>query len=182
MADLTERSISSKEIFNGDILHVFKDTVSLPDGKPAAREFIRHIGAVCIVPLTADGLVVMESQFRYPIGRVVSEIPAGKLDSKTEDRLEAAKRELREETGYTADSWTDMGEIFPAPAYSDERITMYLAEGLHKGDRSLDDDEFLDVVLVPLSELVDDILSGRITDGKTQAAILKAAGILSRRN
>ena len=177
---LGEKTISSECVFDGCILHVIKDNVALPNGNEATREVIRHIGAVCVVPVTDDGQVVMERQYRYPIDTVISEIPAGKLDSKDEDRLEAAKRELKEETGYSADKWVDMGIYYPAAAYSDERITMYLATGLHKGEQKLDEDEFLNVEIIPIENLVDDIMSGRITDGKTQVAILKAARILKR--
>lgn len=177
---LIEKKIATEEIFEGFVLHVQKDTIELPNKKTAFRELIRHIGAVCVVPVTEDGKVIVERQFRYPIDQVITEIPAGKLDSSTEDRLEAAKRELREETGYTADSWTDIGIYYPAAAYSDEKITMYLARGLHKGEQELDEDEFLNVTKRPIEELVDEIVSGKITDGKTQVAILKAYTILKR--
>ena len=177
---LVEKKIATEEIFEGFVLHVQKDTIELPNKKTATRELIRHIGAVCVVPVTEDGKVIVERQFRYPIDQVITEIPAGKLDSSTEDRLEAAKRELREETGYTADSWTDIGIYYPAAAYSDEKITMYLARGLHKGEQELDEDEFLNVTKRPIEELVDEIVSGKITDGKTQVAILKAYTILKR--
>ena len=177
---LVEKKIATEEIFEGFVLHVQKDTIKLPNEKTATRELIRHIGAVCVVPVTDDGKVIVERQFRYPIDQVITEIPAGKLDSSTEDRLEAAKRELREETGYTADSWTDIGIYYPAAAYSDEKITMYLARGLHKGEQELDEDEFLNVTKRPMEELVDEIVSGKITDGKTQVAILKAYTILKR--
>ena len=174
LKNLEEVMVASEEIFDGHVVHLFKDTVALPNGKLATRETVRHIGAVAIVPVTDDGSVIIERQFRYPLGCVITEIPAGKLDSKTENRLEAAKRELREETGYTADEWVDLGDYFPAAAYTDERISLYLARGLKQGERSLDEDEFLDVVAVPMEELVRDVLNGTITDGKTQAAILKA--------
>lgn len=170
---LEEVKIASKDIFDGHILHVYKDTVELPNGKEASRELIRHIGAVAVVPLTDDGNVIVERQFRYPLGQVITEIPAGKLDSFDEDRLEAIKRELREETGYVADEWMELGDYHPAAAYTDERITLYLATGLHKGERELDEDEFLDVIEVPLIDLVKDVAVGKITDGKTQVAILK---------
>ncbi|MBQ5797411.1 MAG: NUDIX hydrolase [Firmicutes bacterium] len=170
---LEEVKIASKEIFDGHILHVYKDTVELPNGKEASRELIRHIGAVAVVPLMDDGNVIVERQFRYPLGQVITEIPAGKLDSFDEDRLEAIKRELREETGYVADEWMELGDYHPAAAYTDERITLYLATGLHKGERELDEDEFLDVIEVPLIDLVKDVAAGKITDGKTQVAILK---------
>ena len=178
---LIETTVSSKSIYDGFILHVKEDDIMLPNGKPAKREIIRHIGAVCVVPVTENKEVIVERQFRYPINQVITEIPAGKLDSKDEDRLEAAKRELREETGYVADEWTDIGIYYPAAAYSDEKITMYMAKGLHKGEQELDDDEFLDVKSVPVKELLDMVMTGEITDGKTQVAILKVANILGVR-
>ena len=175
---LGETKTDSESIFDGIILHVLSDTVTLPNGKPATRELLRHVGAVCVLPVTEDGRVVVERQFRYPVDEVLTEIPAGKLDSKTEDRLAAAKRELREETGYTADRWTSLGDFYPAPAYSDEKLTLYLAQGLHRGAQALDADEFLQVETVPLATLVDEVMAGRIPDAKTQLAILKAAAVL----
>ena len=177
-ARLSEKKISSEEIFDGIVLHVVRDTVGLSNGSTAVREVIRHIGAVCVIPVTENNEVIVERQYRYPLGRVILEIPAGKLDAPDEDRLSAIRRELREETGYTADEWTEIGDFHPAPAYSDEYITMYLARGLHQGERHLDEDEFLDVYTVPLKDLVDEVMSGRISDAKTQVAILKAARIL----
>ena len=175
---LGETRTSSEDIFDGVILHVKRDMVSLSNGSITVREVIRHIGAVCVIPVTDDNRVIMERQFRYPLNKVILEIPAGKLDAPDEDRLSAIQRELREETGYTADTWTELGDFHPAPAYSDEYITMYLARGLHKGERELDDDEFLDVYAIPLAELVQDFMEGRISDAKTQVCILKAARIL----
>lgn len=176
--NLEEVMTASEEIFNGKILHLYRDTVRLPNGNAATRETIRHVGAVAVVALTDDHQVIVERQFRYPLNRVITEIPAGKLDSFTEDRLCAAKRELEEETGYTADNWISLGDYFPAAAYCDERITIYLATGLHQGARHLDEDEFLNVSLVPLDALVEDVMQGRITDGKTQVALLKARQLL----
>lgn len=178
--NLTEVQTGSAEIFDGQIVHLFKDTVTLPNGKAATREVIRHIGAVAVVPLTDDGKVIVERQFRYPLNRVITEIPAGKLDSFTEDRLSAAQRELEEETGYTAAEWTELGDFHPTAAYCDEKITLYLARGLQEGTRHLDEDEFLNVIAVPLEELVADILAGKITDGKTQTAILKVFCLLNQ--
>lgn len=180
---LREEQIGTENIFSGIILNVKRDRVRLPNGNSSVREVIRHVGAVCVVPVTGDGRVVVERQYRYPIDQVITEIPAGKLDSREEDRLDAAKRELWEETGIRADSWTDMGLYYPAAAYSDEKITMYLAQGLHlkeMGDQHLDEGEFLNVEIRPIGELVEEILSGAITDGKTQAAILKAAALLKK--
>jgi ADP-ribose pyrophosphatase len=175
---LREEKLSSEDIFDGIILHVKKDQVALPNGNTAVREVIRHIGAVCVIPVMDNGDVIMERQYRYPLDRVILEIPAGKLDAPDEDRLSAIQRELREETGYTADSWTVIGDFHPAPAYSDEYITMYLAQGLHQGARHLDSDEFLDVYTVPLKDLVQDVMDGKIPDAKTQICVLKAARIL----
>jgi len=129
--------------------------------------------------VTKDWKVRMERQYRYPHGKVVVEIPAGKLDSAQEDRLEAAKRELKEETGITADHWQDMGNFIPTPAYTQEVVTMFLATGLHSGERHLDDEEFLEVFEMPLDDLVEEIMQGRISDGKTIAAVLKAYLLLS---
>ena len=175
---LSEKPSSSEDVFKGIILHVKRDTVTLSNESTAVREVIRHIGAVCVIPVTENNEVIMERQYRYPLDRVIWEIPAGKLDTPDEDRLSAIQRELREETGYTADEWTEIGDFHPAPAYCDEYITMYMARGLHKGERNLDDDEFLDVYAVPLADLVRDVMEGRISDAKTQVCVLKAARIL----
>ena len=177
-ARLREVKQSSEDIFDGVILHVKKDTVALPNGNLTVREVIRHIGAVCVIPVLDNGDVIVERQYRYPLDRVILEIPAGKLDAPDEDRLSAIQRELREETGYTADEWTVIGDFHPAPAYSDEYITMYLARGLHKGEQDLDADEFLDIYTIPLEELVREVMAGRISDAKSQVCILKAARIL----
>lgn len=176
--NLKEVKTASQEIYDGVILHVYKDSVTLPNGKPAGREVIRHVGAVAVVPLTDDGKVIVERQYRYPLDMVMTEIPAGKLDSREEDRLEAAKRELREETGITADEWIEMGIYYPAAAYTDEKITLYLAKGLHFGVQDLDEDEFINIEAVPLKTLVEEVMEGKITDGKTQVAILKADRML----
>lgn len=174
---LAESRLNSELIFNGKILHVYRDDIKLPDGGTAEREIIRHIGAVCIVPITDDGKIILEKQYRYAIGQVITEIPAGKLDFAGEDPLDAAKRELKEETGYTARNWQKLGIFYPAAAYSDERITMFLATGLEKGERKLDSDEFLDFFEMPLKEAYERVMSGEIVDSKTQNGILKAVNI-----
>ena len=175
---LREEKLSSEKIFDGVILHVVRDEIKLSNGNKSTREVIRHVGAVGVVPVTDNNEVIVERQYRYPLDEVITEIPAGKLDSKEEDRLSAAKRELQEETGITADTWTNLGDFHPAAAYSDERLTLYLAQGLHFGSQNLDDDELLNVKKVPISDLVDEIMDGTITDSKTIAAILKTARIL----
>ena len=177
---LIERFAASEEIFDGVVLHVNKDTVTLPDGKSAVREVIRHVGAVCVVPLTEAGEVICVRQYRYAAGQVLLEIPAGKLDHKQEDRREAALRELREETGVRCETLTSLGAFYPAPAYSDELIDMYLAEGLSYGDTDPDEDEFLDVVRVQLAEMVDMAMRGELPDAKTQMAVLRVWAIKQR--
>ena len=180
-SQLAERQIGSEEIFDGVIMHVFRDKVELPDGSTSSREVIRHIGAVCVIPVTDEGNVILERQYRYPLGQVMTEIPAGKLDYVGEDHFDAIKRELKEETGYSAECWQELGWFYPAAAYSDEKIMMYLATGLHKGEQTLDQGEFLNVFEMPLKEAVVQVMSGEITDSKTQTAILKAANVLQNR-
>ena len=178
MSRLREVQTETRDVFDGVLLHVRQDTVRLPNGASSIREVIRHIGAVCVIPVTDRNEVIVERQYRYPVDRIMLEIPAGKLDAPDEDRLSAIQRELREETGYSADEWIPLGDFHPAPAYSDEYITMYLARGLHQGRQALDEDEFLDVYTVPLQELVRDVMDGRISVAKTQVAVLKAARML----
>ncbi len=170
---LTEKWVNTEEIFDGAIIHVQKDEIELPDGKHAYRELIRHVGAVCIVALTDDGYVIMERQYRYPVSQVIFEIPAGKLDSKNEDPEMAARRELREETGYVAGRMLHLGPLYPTCAYSDEKIEMYLALDLEQAEREPDEDEFIDLEKIKLEELAELIVDGKIPDSKTQAAVMR---------
>ena len=179
MSNLEEKQITREEIYDGKVLHLVKDRVLLPDGNESVREIGLHSGAVAVIPLLSDGRVIMERQFRYAHGRVFLEIPAGKLDHAGEIPLEAAKRELREETGAVAKSYTFLGRLDTTPALIDEKIYMYLAEDLEFHERELDADEFLDVEYIPLTELVEMVMRGEICDGKTQIAILKAARLKS---
>ncbi len=171
--DFYEGCLDSQLIFDGKVLHLYKDTIRLPNGKTSMREYCRHGGAVCVVPLTREGEVVCVRQYRYALGRVVLEIPAGKLDSPEEDHTEAAVRELGEETGYIAATITPIGELYTSPALLSEVIYMYLAEDMSPGEIHPDPDEFLEVVKIPLADMVDMILRGEICDSKTQAAVLK---------
>ena len=173
MDELREVQTASKRIYHGHILDFFTDTVRLPNGHTAPRELTRHVGAVCVVPLTDDGKVIVERQFRYPLDETILEIPAGKRDSKSEPPEEAARRELREETGIEPKELVCLGTYYPAAAYSDEVIWMYLARGLTFGVQKLDDDEFLTLEAMPLSDLVQEIAKGNVPDGKTQAAVLR---------
>ncbi len=174
MDNLFEKKINSTNVFKGKLLDVYSDDIELPNGHRSKREYIKHVGAACVVPVDDDGNLIIERQFRYPFGCVLTEIPAGKLDSKSEPHLEAAKRELKEETGYSAENMVYLGEFLPTCAYSDEIIHMYLATGLTKGEQNLDDDEFVGVETMSLEQAVKEIMNGSITDGKTQTAILKA--------
>ncbi len=181
ISKLEEKQKLSELIFDGTVLHLYRDEIYLPDGREAYREYCRHIGAVCIVPITDGGEVVCVRQYRYPFADVMLEIPAGKLDSKTEDPTAAALRELREETGATCKKLTYMGKYYSSPAILDECIHMYMAEGLDFGETDFDDDEFIETVKIPLDKLVDMIMNGEVPDGKTQAAVMRAGLALSRR-
>lgn len=175
--ELEETTVSSRLIFDGKVVHLYKDTVRLPDGAESVREYVKHIGAVCILPLTDDGEVILERQYRYAVRQILTEIPAGKLDAPDEDPLEAAKRELREETGATAREMIPLGDYYGSPAILGERIRMFLAKGLTFGETEFDEDEFLEVFRLPLDEAEAAVLRGEIPDGKTQAAILRAAAM-----
>ena len=172
--NLTEAELSSEAKYDGDLLHIRRDTVRLPNGKTATREYNIHYGAVCVIPLLENGDVLLERQYRYPLRQVITEIPAGKLDAPDENPLEAAKRELREETGATAREWHELGLFCPVGAYSTETIHMFLATGLTFGERELDEDEFLNVFRMPLRELAEQVVGGKIPDAKTQAAAMRA--------
>ena len=171
--DLEEKQLDSKEIYKGTLLHVFKDRVALPDGKETDREYIKHVGAVAIVAMDDNGRIAVEHQFRYPFGTDLLEIPAGKLDYEGEDHLEAARRELREETGITAADFEYIGPFYPTCAYSTEVIHLYFAWNLTFGERELDDDENINVEMMDIREVADMILRGLVPDGKTQTAVLK---------
>jgi ADP-ribose pyrophosphatase len=176
--DLTEHFVSGEQVYDGDLLKVYRDKVRLPDGKTAGREYIRHPGAVAIVPLFDDGRVLLERQFRYPHRREFIEVPAGKVDPG-EPHLETARRELLEETGYIAAEWRSLGVIHTAIAYTDEVIELFSARKLTLRERRLDDGEFLELLIVEFKEAIQMIRDGRITDAKTVAALLlyeKSAG------
>ena len=178
---LIEKMHSSELIYDGRVIRVFRDEVTLPDGKIALRELNRHVGAVCVIPVTAEGEVICVRQYRYAVGEVLLEIPAGKLDGKDEDPRTAALRELREETGAICSKLTYLGRYLGSPAILDETIHMYLAEDLSFTDLALDEDDCLETVRLPLSTLRDMVLRGEIPDGKTQAAVLRAASMLEGR-
>ena len=171
MSKLKEEKISGAVVYAGNFLTVEKDQVRLPDGSTGEREYIRHPGAVLIVPLFDDGRVLLERQFRYPHGREFIEVPAGKLEAD-EPHLETAKRELLEETGYTAQEWSRLGVIHTAIAYTNEAIEIFVAKKLQLGERKLDAGEFLETLIVGFDEAIAMIRDGRITDAKSVTALL----------
>ncbi|MBE6789468.1 MAG: NUDIX hydrolase [Ruminococcaceae bacterium] len=174
-----EKTLGSKEIFNGKIIRVCHDTVELENGETALREVVYHSGGVCVLPIDENGNVYFVRQFRYPYKEEILELPAGKLE-KGEDPFESGKRELLEEIGATAQKYTDLGKLYPSPGYCGEIISMYLAENLSFGSQSLDEDEFLSVEKIPFDHAVKMVLSNEIKDAKTQAALLKAHILLKK--
>ncbi len=178
---MKESCIHSRNVFDGKVLHVFVDDIRLPDGNTGFREYIKHGGAVAVLPLTEEGEVICVKQYRYAIGRVSMEIPAGKLDSIDEVHEEAALRELREETGAECQTLTFLGTYIGSPAILSERIDVYLAEGLTFGETDFDEDEFIELERKPLKSLVEDAMEGKIMDGKTLFAVFKVNEILRRR-
>jgi ADP-ribose pyrophosphatase len=178
---LIEHRIAQHELLKGNFLHAFRDTVRLPNQGTATREYVVHPGAVMVIPLleTADGLrLVLERQYRYPVGQVMIEFPAGKLDPG-EDPWVCAQRELLEETGYRATQWARAGVLHPVIAYSTEVIEIWFARGLTLGTRQLDDEEFLDVFLASPQELMSWCRDGQVTDGKTLTGAFWLHNVLS---
>ena len=177
-AHLVETRIDSVEILKGNFLHALRDTVRLPDGNQATREYVLHSGAVMIVAQLDDGRLVLERQYRYPMRAVMVEFPAGKLDPG-EGSLACAQRELLEETGYTAREWARAGVLHPVISYSTEFIDIWFARGLTLGQRKLDAGEFLDVFTATPAELLAWCASGEVTDAKTLAGALWLQNVLS---
>lgn len=170
--DLTEQTLEHKRMYEGVLINVDLDRVSLPNGKCANREVVTHCPCVAVVPLNDDGTVTLVHQYRYPLSEVLTEIPAGKLEPG-EDALAGAVRELKEEIGAVSDQMVDLGELYTSPGFCQESIHLYLAKDLDYGETCPDEDEFLQIFRMPLSELKDRILSGEIRDAKTVAAVLK---------
>ena len=167
---LDEKQISSENVFSGRLLHVYKDAVRLPNGHDTTREYILHQGAVAVLPVLPNGDMIFVRQFRYPVNSVIYEVPAGKLE-KGEDHLESAKRELSEETGYTATEWHYLTSIVTTPGFTNETIHLYAATGLQRGAQHPDEDEFLDIAVFSEKQVKDMIKRQEIYDSKTLAIL-----------
>ena len=170
---LEEKKITSTEVYRGSFLRIYEDKVELPNGKEASREYVKHPGATAVVPITEDGRIVMVRQYRYPVGQVTLEIPAGKLDAG-EAPLICAQRELKEETGYVAESWTKLTSLLTTPGFTDEVIHLYKAENMRFDVACPDEDEFINTCLYTPDELRQMIADETITDAKTIVALLMA--------
>lgn len=175
---LIERFVSKKTVWRGRAVNFDVDTVRLPNGKLATREYMSHPGAVGVVPFLDRDTVVMVRQYRHPVGEVTLELPAGKLDAR-ESVLSCIKRELAEETGYTARKFTPLIRYWPTPAFADEVLHLYVATGLKEGRMNADEDEFLEVVRLPFKRAVEMVRRGEIRDSKTVVGLLSCA--VSRR-
>ena len=179
MDPLTETVLDTETIYDGKLVHLSRVTVRLPNGEQSFREIVRHPGAVAMVPLTAEGEVILVQQFRLASNRIMLEIPAGTLEPGEEPQV-AAERELQEEIGYRPGRLTSLGGEFTAPGYTTEFIHLYLAEDLEAAPLAVDDDEFLEIVTLPLDEALRRVESGSIQDGKTIVALLLTARRLGR--
>ena len=179
--DITEKLFDRKRVFDGKIIRIDHTKALLPDGTESMREIAVHNGASAIVPVDKDGNVYLVRQYRAPLERVTLEIPAGKLDTPDEDRHLCAVRELKEETGFSAKKWTHLTDMATTPGFCTEVISIYLAEGLESGETDLDDDEFLNLIKMPLSEAIDMCASGKIGDSKTICGLLLAEKIICGR-
>lgn len=176
-ADFTEETISSKTVYRGRLLHVLEDAVRLPDGGNSTREYIRHPGAVMMVPVLDTDTIILVRQYRYPLRRHFYELPAGKREPG-EEPLVTARRELREECGYEAAEWRHLASVHPCIGYSDEAIELYLARGLTPVGQATDDEEFIEVVPLRLAEALEWVRDGRITEAKAVIGLLWADRVL----
>ena len=181
LTNLIETTIDSTQIFKGNFMTVMCDTVELPDGKHALREYIKHSGASCIIAITHNNEIILEHQYRHSVKKVMLELPAGKLEV-LEAPLDCARREFVEETGYTAKNWVELGTCLPCIGYSSEKIIYFLATELISGATKLDDGEFVDTITMPFNQFIDMIYNGEIDDSKTLAGIMLYLGFLKKNN
>lgn len=177
--DFTESTLVSQSVYRGGFFEVYKDEVRRPDGKPAVREYIRHPGAVMMVPLLDDDTVILIRQFRYPLRRHFIEVPAGKMEPG-EEPLATAKRELVEECGYEAANWAHLTTLHPCIGYSDERIELYLARDLRHVGSGPEDGEFLEVLPTPIHQALEWVRQGKITEVKAIIALMWLEGMLKK--
>ncbi|SHE41010.1 ADP-ribose pyrophosphatase [Desulforamulus putei DSM 12395] len=177
MKDLREKTLSSKRVYEGRILNLRVDQVLLPNGKESGREVVEFSEAVTIVAVTEDKKVLLVTQYRYPVSEVLLEAPAGKMDPR-ENPVACARRELQEETGYTAGSLEKICEFYTTPGFTNELMHVFLARDLTPGEQSPDEDEFVQVEAVPLQDAIAMIYNGKIRDGKTIAGLLAAYNML----
>ncbi len=168
-----EKALSSEQLFDGIVVKLFRDDVELENGEKAVREYVKHPGGVCVAAVDDDENIYMVEQFRYPFGKALTEVPAGKLEYG-EEPAQCGRRELKEEVGAVADSFEYLGCLYPTVAYDTEIIHMFLARGLHFGEQHLDDGEFLDVKKMPLKEAYKLVMENKMPDAKTQMAVMKA--------
>ena len=175
--ELNEKTLASRQVFDGVLLKVYRDEVELADGGTSVREIVRHPGGAAVVALDGEGNVYLERQFRYPYHKVVTEIPAGKLEPG-EDPFDAIRRELSEEIGATAGRWDALGHIMPTVGYTDEMLYLFLARDLTFGERHLDEDEALEPFKLPVAQALDMAADGRLNDGKTVAALFRAEKLM----
>ena len=171
-----ETTLASETVFTGRIIRVTKDTVRLENGSTSTREVVHHNGGACVAALTETGEIYLVRQFRYPYGKELVELPAGKLEQGEDPRV-AALRELEEEVGVQADEMISLGEFYPSCGYCNEIIYLYAAKGLHETRQHLDEDEFVTVQTAPLQSVVQQALSGELQDGKTIAAVLRLSAL-----
>ena len=172
--DFFEKTLEKNYVYEGKIISVRKDKAAHPDGTPCTREVVEHNGGVCVAPLTDNDELIFVRQFRYPFSEVLLELPAGKLE-KNESDYDAGMRELEEETGYVANEYHKVGAFYPTPAYGGEIIHLYVAWNLTETQAKPDEDEYLEVVKIPLEKAIDMVMNNEIPDGKTQILILRIA-------
>ena len=172
-AKLLERKLNSRKVFSGRLLHVYKDSVILPDGEKTTREYIKHPGATAVLPVFENGDVILIKQFRYPLSQIFYEVPAGKIDAG-EDPETTGIRELQEETGLVCNHFSYIGHFYPSIGYTDEIIHLYIAWSINEKQTNTDDDEFLIPARIPFRDAIEMVQSGEISDGKTMICLLQA--------